>query len=215
MTTQGVLTNEYVIPTPNSQPTGITAGPDGNIWFTESAADQIGRVDMSTGAAGGGGGTGGGGGGAGGGGGGAGGGDRIAPRFLRAPAFSPTRFRVASGRTARTAKARKPSPRGSSLSYSLSESATVKIKLARSAPGRKAGKVCRAPSANHRKRRCTRFLAAGTLTRHAPPGHSAVAFTGRIGSKALTLGVYRATLTATDPGGNISKPRFAAFTLLR
>ena len=31
------------LPTPNSGPAGITTGPDGALWFTESAANQIGR----------------------------------------------------------------------------------------------------------------------------------------------------------------------------
>jgi virginiamycin B lyase len=32
------------VPTPGSQPEGITAGSDGNLWFTESAAGNIGRA---------------------------------------------------------------------------------------------------------------------------------------------------------------------------
>src|SRR5215216_1333454 len=35
----------FRIPTANSQPAGITLGPDGNMWFTEAAANQIGRID--------------------------------------------------------------------------------------------------------------------------------------------------------------------------
>lgn len=35
---------QYTIPTPASHPLGITAGPDGAVWFTEAAADKIGRV---------------------------------------------------------------------------------------------------------------------------------------------------------------------------
>src|SRR6266436_741926 len=35
---------EFGIPTNNSQPAGITLGPDGNLWFTESRADQIGKI---------------------------------------------------------------------------------------------------------------------------------------------------------------------------
>src|SRR5713101_2953032 len=31
-------------PTANSGPFGITAGPDGNLWFTESEANQLGRI---------------------------------------------------------------------------------------------------------------------------------------------------------------------------
>jgi hypothetical protein len=35
---------EYPVPTPNSEPFGIAAGPDGALWFTESGADKIGRI---------------------------------------------------------------------------------------------------------------------------------------------------------------------------
>jgi virginiamycin B lyase len=40
---------EFTVPTPNSQPWGITAGSDGNIWFTEHAASKIGRINVTTG----------------------------------------------------------------------------------------------------------------------------------------------------------------------
>jgi len=29
---------------PSAGPAGITVGPDGNLWFTESTADKIGRL---------------------------------------------------------------------------------------------------------------------------------------------------------------------------
>lgn len=35
---------EFVVPTVISQPTNITAGPDGNLWFTEGNANQIGQL---------------------------------------------------------------------------------------------------------------------------------------------------------------------------
>ena len=35
----------FRIPTKNSEPEGITLGPDGNMWFAEAAANQIGRID--------------------------------------------------------------------------------------------------------------------------------------------------------------------------
>jgi virginiamycin B lyase len=35
---------EYPIPTSNSQPKGITAGPDGNLWFTESNGNKVAKV---------------------------------------------------------------------------------------------------------------------------------------------------------------------------
>ncbi len=36
--------SEFSIETINSEPSAITAGPDGNLWFTESGAGQIGRI---------------------------------------------------------------------------------------------------------------------------------------------------------------------------
>jgi virginiamycin B lyase len=35
----------FRIPTKNSEPEGITLGPDGNMWFAEATANQIGRID--------------------------------------------------------------------------------------------------------------------------------------------------------------------------
>jgi virginiamycin B lyase len=35
---------DFPIPTPNSLPSGITTGPDGALWFTESGANKIGRI---------------------------------------------------------------------------------------------------------------------------------------------------------------------------
>jgi streptogramin lyase len=39
--------NTFALPTPNSAPTGIVAGPDGALWFTESGANKIGRITPS------------------------------------------------------------------------------------------------------------------------------------------------------------------------
>lgn len=38
---------EFVIPTPDSHPLGITSGPDGNLWFTEEKTGKIGRITTS------------------------------------------------------------------------------------------------------------------------------------------------------------------------
>jgi RHS repeat-associated protein len=40
---------EYAVPTTNSQPYGITLGPDNNIWFTEQFGVKIGKVTASGG----------------------------------------------------------------------------------------------------------------------------------------------------------------------
>src|SRR5947209_12140512 len=41
---QNFQITEYPIPTVGSVPNGITAGPDGNLWFTERSGSQIGRI---------------------------------------------------------------------------------------------------------------------------------------------------------------------------
>jgi streptogramin lyase len=35
---------EFPIPTAGSQPAGIAAGPDGNLWFAEQLGNKIGRI---------------------------------------------------------------------------------------------------------------------------------------------------------------------------
>ena len=46
ITTAGVITNHFPVPTQNALLRDIAAGADGNLWFTESGAaiDQIGRI---------------------------------------------------------------------------------------------------------------------------------------------------------------------------
>jgi len=44
---QSVTFSAFTIPTQNSLPAGITAGPDGALWFTETFANKIGRISTS------------------------------------------------------------------------------------------------------------------------------------------------------------------------
>ena len=39
-----VLIAEYNVPTASSHPQEITAGPDGNIWFTENTGNNLRRI---------------------------------------------------------------------------------------------------------------------------------------------------------------------------
>jgi serine/threonine protein kinase len=39
----GIIT-QFALPTASSRPAGITAGPDGNLWFTESDGNHVGRI---------------------------------------------------------------------------------------------------------------------------------------------------------------------------
>ena len=38
---------EYSLPTSTSIPQGITAGPDGNLWFAETNGNRIGKITPS------------------------------------------------------------------------------------------------------------------------------------------------------------------------
>jgi hypothetical protein len=127
-----------------------------------------------TGGGGGGGGAGGGGGGGAGGGGGSAG-DRTAP-VLTALKASKKRFRV--GKLPR---------RGTRVSFSLSEAASVRFE---------AFVVKR----RHRTRK-------GRFARLSPAGASRVAFTGRLGKRTLKPGRYVVRLTPTDRAGNVGAAR--------
>jgi len=116
------------------------------------------------------------------------------------------------GRAAKKAKRHK---KGTTFGYTLSKDATVKIVIAQTASGRRRGKRCVAPTRRLGKaRRCTRIITKGTLTRTSHQGSNRVAFSGRIGSRKLAPGRYQATLTATDPAKNTSKPQTIAFTIV-
>jgi len=44
MDTSGTILAEYDLPTQDALPWDITLGPDGNMWFTELAGRNIGRI---------------------------------------------------------------------------------------------------------------------------------------------------------------------------
>lgn len=106
--------------------------------------------------------------------------------------------------------------RGTTIRYSLSEPGKVSLKIERKLKGRKVGKKCRKPTRKNRaKRKCNRYKRAGTLRRTGKTGANSVAFSGRIGKKALKPASYRLTITATDSAGNKSKATRASFRIVR
>jgi hypothetical protein len=134
------------------------------------------------------------------------------PSVSRA-AVTNARFRVGSGSTAIAAKA----PLGTSFKFMLKAPAKVLVAIARSAPGVRSGKRCIAPPRKRKARAksCTRSLRAGTLTRaNLQPGANAIAFSGRIGKRALKPGSYGATLTASNGTGK-AKPVVVRFTIVK
>jgi len=151
----------------------------------------------------------------------------VAPNVLLAPvapvapvlshlAISPVRFAVGSAPTAVTASVR--TPRGTTIGFTLNEPARVSIVLQRKVSGRRHGRLCLAPSTRGRHQqgpRCTRVVVVGTLTRTGALGANRVAFSGRVGSRALSAGSYVATLTAEVTGGPSSVPARAGFATVR
>jgi hypothetical protein len=96
-------------------------------------------------------------------------------------------FAVGRARTAIAAR----TARGTRVSYKLSENAKVVVKIQRAGKKRLVGK----------------------LTRTAKTGRNALAFSGRIGAKALRPGRYRAVITAVDAAGNRSAPQTVRFRI--
>ena len=128
-----------------------------------------------------------------------------------------TRFRVGLDRTPRVAAAQRPTPIGTRFGFRLSERAKVVIKLQRARPGRKVGRSCRRPTRRlSSRKRCTRYVTVGSLVRrNRAAGRVRVNFSGRIGVKALPLGLHRASATAEDAAGNVSRPRRVRFRVVR
>lgn len=127
------------------------------------------------------------------------------------------RFAVARARTPVSTAYRRVR-RGSAFRFGLSESASVTIVMERARKGRRFRGRCVKPKRSlRRKRRCTRWVRAGQpLTRlDLAAGRQTVKFSGRIGSKALHLGRYRATLVALNAAGGRSTPRRITFTIVR
>jgi hypothetical protein len=140
--------------------------------------------------------------------------DATAPVIDRLTAV-PATFAVAPAATAIAARTRS-APRGTTLTYGLSEPAAVTLNFERAVAGRRAGGRCvKATASNGRAKRCTLYVAVGTLTRTAPAGLSSLPFTGRIGSKALAVGAHRITALAKDAAGNQSSPRQVAIKVVK
>jgi hypothetical protein len=135
----------------------------------------------------------------------------------------PSAFAVGKKGTALAAKVH----RGTTFRFRLSEPASVAIAIARQIPGLRKGASCvpataKLTAAILRKSgkrglaraRCKAFKQVGTLTRTGTAGDNTVAFTGKLGRRALGVGRYRATLVATDAARNSSLPAVASFRIV-
>ncbi|MFL5818301.1 MAG: PKD domain-containing protein [Conexibacter sp.] len=107
-------------------------------------------------------------------------------------------------------------PVGTTFRFTLDRPANVRIGFARQARGvRDRDGDCVRPSRRLAGgRRCRLFVPDGTLVRSAPQGAVRIAFSGRVGRRALRPGRYHAGLTAAV-GGRSSKPAVLSFRVVR
>ena len=193
-----------------SGPRHITTGPGNTLWVSLETAGKVARV---TGV------------------------DPVDPRPIAGRAFgmaglkiTPKRFRVAKARTPIASQKRgngkrvpavsqnrrgKRAAAGTRIQFRLDDVATVRMKIERRLAGRRSGRRCVAPKPKLRSRkRCARFVRRGTLVRrNLTAGTQRIAFSGRIGGKALKPGRYRLTAVAIADGADRSKPRRASFVV--
>jgi hypothetical protein len=107
-------------------------------------------------------------------------------------------------------------PRGTTLRFTLSEAARVRVAFARATAGRRVGRSCLAATRARRKRpKCTRYVAVGSISTSGVLGRNSVKFSGRLNGRALAPGSYRASLTAIDAIGQRSPVRAVSFRVVR
>lgn len=105
---------------------------------------------------------------------------------------------------------------GSTFTYTLSEASIVNVVISQRRSGRRKNKSCVTPKRSLRHaRKCTRTATIGMLTRVSYQGANRIAFSGRIGTRALKAGRYQATLTARDAAKKTSKPQTISFTIVK
>jgi CSLREA domain-containing protein len=107
--------------------------------------------------------------------------------------------------------------KGTKISFTLSEAATVTFKVDRVFPGVRKGKRCVARTARRRRgRACTRYLPVkGTLVQAGTAGANKVAFDAKVGGRTLLPGAYRLSASPRDPGLNVGKTAITAFRVRR
>jgi alpha-tubulin suppressor-like RCC1 family protein len=135
--------------------------------------------------------------------------------MITAAGLADRRFRVGRQPTAISAA---KAPVGTTVRFTLAAPARLQIKIIRTAPGLRHAHACRTPTARLERahaRRCTRMFTVGALIR-APEqeGSDSVAFSGRLGHRALTPGSYEAELSAENNAGR-SNTVVLGFSIVR
>jgi hypothetical protein len=150
--------------------------------------------------------------------------------------FSPAAFAVGNNdgsarKTAQTKKLARRSPQGTTISYVLSGAGTVTIRISKVVTGlRVAGRGCVPATAAARKAllagargarwsallrhaRCKASRTVGVLVRASKAGSNSFPFTGRMGSRVLTAGSYKAD-ASLSPAATSPSTASAAFQIV-
>jgi hypothetical protein len=106
--------------------------------------------------------------------------------------------------------------KGTVFKLRTSEGGRLRIRITRSARGRKVSGRCRPQTRkNRRAKRCTYDKLVTTITRANVSGDVSIAFSGKVGKRKLAPGTYRATFSVTDAAGNVSKGVALVFRVRR
>jgi Tol biopolymer transport system component len=109
-------------------------------------------------------------------------------------------------------KLHRTSRKGAKIRFTLSEAASVSLRIELKGKGRKKGSRC--VTKRRTGKRCTLYKAKVTLKRSGKAGVNTVAFNGRAGKKKLAKGSYRITATAVDAAGNRAKKKTVSFRIV-
>jgi alpha-tubulin suppressor-like RCC1 family protein len=106
-------------------------------------------------------------------------------------------------------------PVGTTFSFSLNVIAKVTFTFKRTVAGRKVKGACVAVSKHNRSmHKCTRAVAAGTLSFNGHTGTNKVSFQGRLSAAhRLAPGKYTLVITGKDPSGSKPAGRHLTFTI--
>jgi hypothetical protein len=127
------------------------------------------------------------------------------------PVFAPAPWSTPGYAVAKSAAA----ARGTIFNYIIDKPGTVTILITGSAPGKRTGRKCVAPTRrNTRKRACTRVVRYATLTRLSKAGHNQTPFSGRISGHALKPGRYKATFVSKAATGTATKSSSFSFKIV-
>jgi hypothetical protein len=118
--------------------------------------------------------------------------------------LSATRFRAATTgpevKAAAAAKKKRKLPRGTTVTFTLTQPGTAAFSIERKTTGRRGGGTCvKATHRNRKARKCTLYVAvkSSAFTRDGAAGANRFRLTGRVGKKALKPGSYRLAATTT------------------